>query len=436
MHDLKGKRVVVMGLGRFGGGVGAARFCVAEGARVLVTDLEPAEKLSESMGKLADLTIEYRLGGHEVADFTGADFVIVNPAVDPRKNQYLQAATAAGVTLTSEIELAIQRLPNRMRTIGVTGTAGKSTTTAMIGHVLNIALSPEENVHVGGNIGGSLLGKLGEIRAEDWVVLELSSFMLEGLRGWSPHVAVVTNISDNHLDRHETMAAYTAAKQQILREQREEDYAVLGRGVADWAAVTRGEVRIVDGEYEGELLLPGAHNRFNAAAAVAACELAGVDAAAARKTLATFAGLPHRLQFVCEHCGIRFYNDSKSTTPAAAILALESFPVKSVHIILGGFDKHSELGDMAQRAAVISAGVYTIGQTGPVIADVAEKILGAGGVRRCQTLETAVLQAIRGAKPGQVIVLSPGCASWDQFENYEARGRMFAELALRYTTET
>jgi UDP-N-acetylmuramoylalanine--D-glutamate ligase len=433
MHELAGKRVLIMGLGRFGGGVGAARFCAAKGAEVFVTDLLPEDQLRESKAKLAGLPIEFRLGSHDISDFAIADYVVVNPAIDARKNEYLKAAVAAGVKLTSEIELTIERLPDRGHTIGITGTAGKSTVTAMIGHALSETLGADR-VHVGGNIGGSLLEKFKAIRADDWVVLELSSFMLEMLPGFSPHIAVVTNISDNHLDRHETMTAYTAAKQQLLRDQTAGDFALLGPGVADWRSATRGRVRIIEGDYAAPLLLPGRHNRFNAAAAAMACELAGVSRAKTEQALAGFRGLPHRLQMVQEHSGVRFYNDSKSTTPTSAVLAIESFEPGTVHVILGGYDKHADLREMAQRAARRCAGIYTIGQTGEAIA-VAAQEAGSDRVVRCETLEKAVKQAVIDAKPGQVILLSPGCASWGQFENYEARGRAFAEAALRYTTE-
>jgi UDP-N-acetylmuramoylalanine--D-glutamate ligase len=383
---------------------------------------------------LADLNIEYRLGRHEVADFTAADLVVVNPAVDRRNNPYIQAAVDAGVPLTSEIELLIERLPNRRRTIGITGTAGKSTTTAMVGHVLTQTLGPGR-VHVGGNIGGSLLGRLSEISGDDWVVLELSSFMLEAMRDFSPHIAVVTNISDNHLDRHGTMDLYAAAKQRILRHQAPGDLAVLGKSVAEWRHLTPASHVIIDVPFAGELLVPGEHNRLNAAAAVAVCGAANILPIDIARALASFPGLPHRLQLVCEHAGRRFYNDSKSTTPDSAMLAIDAFAPGMAHVILGGYDKHADLAPLARHAAQKCAGIYTIGATGEAIADAAEAAGGAP-VHRCGELEAAVKAAVKVAGDGQAVVLSPGCASWDQFDNFEARGRMFAEYVLRCTTET
>lgn len=431
MSQLEGKRVVIMGLGRFGGGVGAARFCCGQGADVLVTDRLTADALADSMAKLADLPIEYRLGQHNVSDFTTADLVVVNPAVDRRDNRFCRAAEAAGVELTSEIRLLVERLPNRRHVIGITGTAGKSTTTAMIGHVLktrNSKLEARIKTWMGGNLGGSLLQDVERISEEDWVVLELSSFMLEDLGAirWSPGIAVVTNISDNHLDRHGTMDAYTAAKQHILDHQVADDIAILGSTVSDWPC--RGEKVVIEAPYGGALLIPGGHNRMNAAMAVAACGAAvgeGSDAITAH-ALTTFPGLPHRLQFVGERNGVRCCNDSKSTTPAAAILAIDAFEPGTVHIILGGYDKQADLSELAHHAARQCAGIYTIGATGPALA---EAVRNAGGeASECGTLDRAVAAARQAARAGEVILLSPACASWDQFENYEQRGDQFARL--------
>jgi UDP-N-acetylmuramoylalanine--D-glutamate ligase len=431
MSQLEGKRVVIMGLGRFGGGVGAARYCCGQGADVLVTDLLTADELADSLAKLADLPIDYRLGEHNVSDFTTADLVVVNPAVDRRGNRFCRAAGAAGVELTSEIRLLVERLPNRRRTLGITGTAGKSTTTAMIGHGLEARSSKLEapcKTWIGGNLGGSLLDEVDKIGAEDWVVLELSSFMLEdlGVIGWSPHIAVVTNISDNHLDRHGTMADYIAAKQQILHYQSAEDAAILGPSVSDWPCV--GRRIVIDTPYAGSLLIPGEHNRMNAAMAVAACRLAMGNKTdeAITGALAACPGLPHRLQFVGERQGVRCYNDSKSTTPAAAMLAIDAFAPGSVHIILGGYDKQADMAELAGHAAQRCAGVYAIGATGPAIA---EAVTHAGGTaRECSTLDCAVASALETAQAGEVVLLSPACASWDQFENYEQRGDHFARL--------
>jgi UDP-N-acetylmuramoylalanine--D-glutamate ligase len=443
------KRVTVMGLGRFGGGVGVTRFLAARGAKVLVTDLDPADKLLKSVLQLSDLPgIAYRLGEHRIEDFTSADLVVVNPAVKP-DNPYVSAARDAGVALTSEIRLLIEHLPDRRRTIGVTGTAGKSTTTAMIGHILRRHAAGR--VHVGGNIGGSLLAQLDQIgggrsggtSGGDWVVLELSSFMLDNLRdaAWSPHIAVVTNVMPNHLDWHPTFEHYVAAKQVLLAFQRPEDHAILGHPIPRPGLSPR-TTRIVD--LDGietwtrrpamSLLLPGRHNAVNATLAIEACAIAGVTRDAAAAALADFPGLPHRLQFVCERNGVRYFNDSKSTTPEAAILAIESFTPGVVHAIVGGYDKHADLGAMASVAAQRCRAIYTIGATGDAIADAGEAERSAEVVRS-GTLDRAVAETLTRVREGDVVLLSPGCASWDQFENFEQRGAAFVEAVLKYQGE-
>lgn len=451
--DLAGKRVTVMGLGRFGGGVGVARYLVKQGADVLVTDTLPAEQLKESVAQLDGLPIEYRLGEHNVSDFTTCGLVVANPAVKP-DNRFLRAAQAANIPITSEIRLLVEALPNRLRTIGVTGTAGKSTTTAMIGHILRKAYPqppapPGDRstatataapwIWVGGNIGGSLLDHVDEIGPDDWVVLELSSFMLHGLRegahfhGWSPHIAVVTNISPNHLDWHGSFVDYAADKRVILDYQdTDRGSAVFGPGlhntldhrVRDMRFREQADVRA---NPRIELLLPGFHNQLNATLACDAAQCAGVDWVSAAQALADFPGLPHRLQFVLEHNGVRYYNDSKCTTPEAAELAIRSFEPGTAHIILGGYDKGSDLKPLAGFASEHCAGIYTIGVTGEVIATAAQAASAVCEVVRCETLDVAIREAVNRAKPGQVVLLSPACASWDQFDNYERRGERFIE---------
>lgn len=438
--DLSQKRVVVMGLGRFGGGVGVSRYLVERGAQVLVTDLLPADQLRESLAQLRGvrgLPIEYRLGEHREEDFTAADLIVVNPAVDPRHNRYLQAARQAGVPFTTEMRLLVAALPNRQRVIGVTGTAGKSTVTSMIGHALQqCPTHSPARVHVGGNIGGSLLDRVQAISPEDWVVLELSSFMLEALGEdrWSPHIAIVTNISDNHLDRHGTMRAYAAAKQQILQHQQPGDRAVFGPGVERWLRPQVATVSRIDRAPDPplELSIPGEHNQLNAAIAIAATTTAGIEPAAATETLKTFPGLPHRLQSVGTWGGVRYYNDSKATTPEAAELAIRSFQPGTVHVILGGYDKKSDLTALAHFAARRCRAVYTVGTTGDTIA---QAVQAAGGTAvPCGTVQRAVEEARKRAQPGEVVLLSPGCASWDQFENYEKRGQAFIAAASRTVT--
>ena len=436
-ENLAAKRVVVMGLGRFGGGVGVSRFLTRRGADVLVTDLKPAEQLHDAIEQLERLPIEYRLGEHNVGDFTTADLIVVNPAVDPRQNRFLRAAAAAGVPLTTEIRLLIESLPPGCRTIGVTGTAGKSTVTAMIGHTL-------EHAYVGGNIGGSLLDRVDDIASGDWVVLELSSFMLEALAPlrWSPAVAVITNLHPNHLDRHGTFEDYTAAKQQIFRHQSPDDTLIVAADL-DPAVYHSAPSTIVRVDSPSgrrfALQIPGAHNRLNAALAAAACEAAGTPRDVFHARLAEFQGLPHRLQPVCERAGVSYYNDSKATTPEAAQLAIASItdtPASTgpsrLHVILGGYDKGVDLTPLARYAAERCGAIYTIGATGPTIAAAAG---GRAQVTECGTLDRAVAVCLKNAAPGDTVLLSPGCASWDQFEDFQQRGAAFTELVRKYSRD-
>jgi UDP-N-acetylmuramoylalanine--D-glutamate ligase len=432
MTDLAGMRVTVMGLGRFGGGLGVTRWLAAQGASVLVTDLEPAAKLHESLAKLDDLVkagrVTLGLGGHAREQFTGCDLLIANPAVPrPWENPYLRASREAGVPITTEIGLLIERLPDRRRVIGITGSAGKSTTTAMIAHVLRSCAQP---THLGGNIGGSLLESLPAITGDDWVVLELSSAMLHWLGAWSPGVAVVTNITPNHIDWHGEFAHYAGSKRRLLDSQQPGDAAVLGPALAD--LTTNPGVRrvVLDGGARVDgLAVPGSHNALNGAMACAAVAQLGLDLAPERihGAVRTFLGLPHRLCLLGEREGVRFYDDSKSTTPEAAVLALRSFEERGelarVHLIAGGYDKGSDLTPIAAKSAEI-AGLYCIGKTGP-------KLAAAAGERahNAITLDRAMREVRANTRRGDIVLLSPGCASWDQFENFEQRGRRFASLA-------
>lgn len=449
----KNKRVTVMGLGRFGGGVGVTRWLVANGAKVIVTDTAAAEKLEESLQQIADLPVTLRLGGHDDRDFRAADVVVVNPAV-PDSSPFLQTARAAGVQITTEMNLFLERCPAPQ--VGITGSVGKSTVTAMTGHVLTQTLAGRQ-VWVGGNIGKSLLDALERIRPEDLVVLELSSFQLQRTSAvrWSPHVAVITNLSPNHLDWHGNYAAYVAAKLHIVRfqvpgrdfliiqdtpelrrifDQLHGDVSGLWRYGLDGdapraCAQTTAAVDCDDRRMQWpdlRLPVPGRHNRENAAAALTVAHLLGVPGEAAVAALETFAALPHRLQRVAETQGVTWYDDSKSTTPESAITALNSFE-HPLLVILGGYDKGSDLQPVAHEAARRAKFAACIGKTGAGLADA---IRAAGGqAELCENLPAAVAACKQRAQPGDVVLLSPACASWDQFVDYRARGRQFADLA-------
>lgn len=441
MANFAGKRVTVMGLGRFGGGSGVARWLVHQGAQVLITDSKPASELAEPLAEVDDLVsaggLSLRLGEHLESDFAAADLVIANPAVSaPWANEYLLAAERAGVPINTEIGLFVERLPNRANTIGITGTVGKSTTTAMIAHALT---HTHGDLAAGGNIGISLLDRLAPdainpITQRTAVVLELSSFMLYWLgraQHFSPRVAVVTNIAGNHLDWHGTIEHYAQCKRELLAYQHAGDCAILGPGTESWASMcelTGAQVQLSGGaESAAALTLPGRHNKVNAQQALMACmaydsSLRPDELASA---IAGFPGLDHRLQLVREHRGVRYFNDSKCTTPEACLTALEALTTHTglghVHLIAGGYDKHADLTPIMHQAKLL-AGLYCIGQTG---AGLAAAEAGAGHVELCKGLEPAVAAASARAKPGDVVLLSPGCASWDQFANYEFRGAVF-----------
>ncbi len=448
-NGCRGRAVTVMGLGLFGGGVGAARYFARHGARVTVTDLKGADALAPSIQALEGLPIAFHLGEHDRADFTAAEIVAVSPAV-PKTSPYLRVAEDAGADITSEMNLFVERCPAPI--VGVTGTSGKSTTTALLGEMLSRA-GP---TRVGGNIGKSLLDELDDIRADETVVLELSSFQLQdvGRIAWSPQTAVVTNIAANHLDRHETLAAYIAAKKNILRFQTAAGVAVLnaddyevrtwpvrGRVVFYSNCETLTEGVFADGpeavfrlgtheervDVAGRMKLRGGHNLWNVVAAAAAARVLGVTPAQIADAVAAFEPLPHRLQPVGMREGVLFVDDSKATTPAAAALAMDAF-TEPVVLIAGGYDKHSDPRVMVETIRRRAKAVVLIGAT----ADALQRDIGAGGpiVERADSVEEAVARAAALAEEGDVVLLAPGYASWDMFDNYEQRGDVFRRAAL------
>jgi len=431
MDSLAGKRVTVAGLGRFGGGIAVARWLCAQGAQVLVTDRDSEEKLADSRRQLDGLPIAFFLGGHRKTDFTDTDLVVASPAI-PLTNPLLAAARLANVQITTEIRLFIERCPCQI--IGITGTKGKSTTTAM----LNKILSGTRRTWMGGNIGKSLLADLPHMSAEDVAVLELSSFMLEYLHemNWSPHVAVVTMIAEDHLDWHGSASAYLDAKKNLVRFQTENDFAVLNESNAMAASFSRETAAHtiffgVKNRKRFRLRLPGEHNQLNAQGAFTAASIFGVDFNTAQAELENFTGLPHRLQLVHEAAGVSYYDDSIATIPDAAVAAMNAFPAKKVIQIVGGSDKKLPITAMCSALSERAKAVLCIGATGKTIAETLEKSLAqnAAPAYHCGDLATAMRIAKKTAAPGDIVLLSPGFASYDQFVNFEQRGDEFIRLA-------
>jgi UDP-N-acetylmuramoylalanine--D-glutamate ligase len=450
MQNLQGKRVTVLGLGSFGGGVAAARWLAAQGAHVTATDAKPADELPHA----ADLTgVDLKLGRHDEEDFTRADLVVASPAVPP-SNVMLQAARRAQVPITTEIQLLVDRLPTKL-VFGVTGTKGKSTTAALLARILSAwsPLPPERaasvrakrsglidlardvprRVWLGGNLGGSLLDKLPEMSGDDFVVLELSSYMLHhlGKRHWSPHIALITMVGRDHLAWHGSEEAYLEAKRNLVKYQKESDFCVVPKNSPD-ARAFREHTAAHVAEYGKRAHLPaafapkllGKHNRINERGAYAAAAFVGIYPEQAAEACEDFAGLPHRLELVYEdERGVRWVNDSIATIPEAAAAACRAFPAGAVVQIVGGSDKGLKATPMVEALRERCRAVLCTGDTGEAIAaELGDK------ARISDDLAKAVDTARQIAQPGDVVLLSPGYASYDQFANFEARGDTFRRL--------
>lgn len=457
LADWRNARVTVMGLGRFGGCLGAIRFLAERGARVTVTDTQPEAKLVESLAELDGVPLAAtHLGGHLEEDFTQTDFVVASPAV-PRTNPYLAKARAAGVTISSEMNLFWQL--QRGTVIAVTGSNGKSTTTALTHSIL---AATGRRCWLGGNIGRSLLPEVEDVRPGDLVVLELSSFQLEDLDRLhaSPHGAVVTNFSPNHLDWHGTLDAYRTAKRTILRWQSAADFHVLNDedDVSQWAGSSkRLGFGLNDRGAEGAFLagrnavfrnggverrfpirdwlrLPGLHNVQNALAASAAALAVGAGVENVKSGLENYEPLPHRLQLVAETAGRRFYNDSLATTPESVVVALDAFEAPVV-LLAGGYDKKIDLAPMAAAIARRTKAVALMGQTAATLKR--QISLAAAGtappdMAECANFTDAFRWATERTQAGDVVLLSPGCASYDWFRHFADRGDQFAALARKW----
>lgn len=455
----RGLRVTVMGLGVFGGGLGVTRWLLRQGAQVTVTDLKTEAQLGPSVAALASQPVRWRLGRHEAEDFTDADVVVASPAV-PRSSPFLRAAEEAGRVITSEMNLFFERCPSRI--LGITGSNGKTTTTSLTYEIL---MTAGRRAWLGGNIGLSLLDALEEISPADWTVLELSSFQLEDLGrfGLGPDLAVVTNLTPNHLDRHGDMASYTAAKMNILRHLRPGGHAVLNRAdpaVWAWAGRVTGSLwafclnpsEQIPGAFsrdgwlvafqpsgkESALLawpefrLPGSHNRANAQAAAAAALAVGVPESSIAPALRAFRGVPHRLELVAEIGGVRFFNDSKATTPESAIVALNSFSERVI-LLAGGYDKKLPLASLGQAIAERAKRVVLMGESARALERTIREHSRGGerpDIHHVVGLEEAVTLARGTACAGDVVLLSPGFASYGMFNNYVERGDQFRRLVL------
>ena len=409
-------RTLVLGLAR--SGLAAAQALRARGDDVVGYDrdatLDPAE--------LRALGVEVVLGPWDDDALAGVGLVVKSPGV-PADSPPVEAARARGVPLVAEVELGARLLPNPI--VGVTGTNGKTTTSALLGAMLAAGGLP---VEVAGNIGRPLTALAGTAAADAWVVCELSSFQLEDVESLRPRVAVLLNLEPDHLDRHGTFASYRAAKLRLFERQGPDDVAVVPRGFPPVPGRARRVEFSAADPLPAEPLIRGAHNRENAAAATAAAREAGVPEAAIAAALQTFPGVEHRIETVAEVAGVLYVNDSKATNVAAALRALGSFPGRRLHVILGGRGKRESY---APLAAALGAGdrAYLVGEAAGELG----RVLGDAGVaaEHAGDLAAAVTAAAAAADPGDVVLLSPACASFDQFASFEQRGEEFRRLVAK-----
>ncbi len=450
ISDFEGKSVLVMGLGKFGGGVDSAIFAAKAGAKVTVTDMADEDSLKDAMDALSPYDITYHLGNHLGDDFddsSDTDIVIVNPAVQP-ENKFIRLAENADKTVTSQIELFFEMCPAKI--VAITGANGKSTTAALTAHLLESAVKPSKKVWLSGNIGNRpLLGVLDKINGDDIVVLEISSFQAEqlGRSKKAPHISVITNLTPNHLDRHGTFDAYCKAKETIFKFQQTD-------GVNPAVSIFNGEDPVtkdlfdkysaqsgrishafktadVPAKLAGVFRLAGEMNLSNLAAALAVADHFEVDKDALTKAVSTFKSLPNRLELIADVDGVKWYDDSIATTPDSAIAALNAFTQPKI-IIAGGYDKRLPFDRLGKVIADKAKAAILIGQTADAIAS-AIPATGATGVsvEIAGSMEEAVIKAAKLTKDGDVVLMSPGCASYDMFDNYRQRGEVFASAVKK-----
>ncbi len=442
--DLKGKRVLVVGLGK--SGVASALFLEKHGARVAVSDAKSLEQLRHEIPLLLDHGITVETGQHGERTFRDQDLIVISPGVPFDVPQLVQARTL-GIPVIGEMELAARSLKGQI--VAITGSNGKTTTTTLAGEII---MAGGGKALVGGNIGTPAITFVERSTEDTWVVLEISSFQLETVENFHPHIAVVLNVTPDHLDRHYSFENYAAAKARILENQDMNDFAVLNadnqpcvamavqakapvywfsrsKEIADGAFVRDGSIvwRDKHGDREimptREISLKGAHNLENVLAAVCVGMLAGVEPAQIWRAVSEFKAVEHRLEYVATVRDVEYYNDSKATNVDATIKALESFPGR-IHLILGGKDKGSDYSLLNGLLKERVKRVYTIGAAA---AKVESQVRGTE-IMSVGTLEAAVKRASESATAGDVVLLAPACASFDQFESYEERGRLFKEL--------
>jgi len=455
---LTGRRVTIVGLGKGRTTAGLARYLVDRGARVTVTDPKPRADLAEGIARLGDTPAELVLApATDDAALADPDLVFFIPGQRPRSTT-VQRAITRGIPVGTEIGLFFRLCPAPI--VGITGTKGKSTTTTLVARILGRG---ERRVILGGNIGNAVIQDLPTITQDDLVLLELSSFQLETL-GRSPHVAVVTNVLEDHLDHHGTRDAYVAAKRNIVAWQTSGDIAVLNiddpgaaglhagaasavRGVSlerrldQGAWLDAGDLVLVDGARSrrlcaaSELRVPGRHNIANALAAAVVGDVQGIPDGAIAEELRAFGGLPHRLETVGQHDGVLWVNDSQGTTPYATIPALTAYGRPPV-VILGGVSKAADFTALGRAVVAQARGAILIGQAADDIGDAIERARELGQptpvVTRAASLRAAVAAARAIARPGDVVLLSPACASFDMFASYEDRGDQFAALVREF----
>lgn len=445
--DVKGKKILVVGAGK--SGISVARFLMQKEAIVTLTDNRDRDKFNGELDDLLASGVRAELGSYPEVAPGVFDLVVVSPGVPPTVAPVV-SARERGVPVTGELELAWRFA--RTPFIAITGTNGKTTTTALVGEIFRAA---GYKALVGGNIGVPLVDVVEDYGPGDIIVAEVSSFQLETVEFFRPRVALITNITPDHLDRHGTMEAYTEAKAKIFTRQGDGDYTVLNYDdpkTRALAGITPGKVIFFSRRHileegvfvhKGNMLLrlggsateimpikdiaiPGGHNLENALAAAAAAAVLGVSPALLEQTLRTFPGVAHRLETVAEINGVKYVNDSKGTNPEASIKALEAFD-RPIVLLAGGRNKGSDFTEFARLARQKTRVMVILGECAAEIEQAARQA-GVTNILKAASFNEAVLMAHGAAKSGDVVLLSPACASWDMFKNYEERGELFRQI--------